>query len=214
MILKDIQILLVSKFPIIRWGLIHVLQEFEQNFIFFEAGTEENAKLHLRQNRIDIMILHTGVDTGTLISLLAYCKKQERNIAVIIIGNHKKPSRIQKLFEKEIKSVISCECELSDIKRAFSCVLNGEVYISHVFINSIFQTLGEEGEVMPHDTLSVRELQVFFLLVKGESLKEIANKMSLSDKTVSSYRSRIMQKFTMKSNAELIRYAYEQQLMN
>jgi len=100
-----------------------------------------------------------------------------------------------------------------ELIKAIKKIAQGGKYITSSLSEKLFSILSQDTERLPHETLSDREYQVMRMLASGKTLKEIADELSLSIKTVGTYRSRILEKMGMKKNAELIHYAIKNRLI-
>ena len=134
-------------------------------------------------------------------------------LPVIILSSHDEEKYALRALKSGAFGYINKGCATNELLIAIKQVFQGQKYLPPTITNHLIQNLGTEVEKMPHESLSNREFEVFLLISKGTSNKQIANQLFLSEKTISTYRSRILDKMQMKNNAQLILYANKQKLL-
>jgi DNA-binding NarL/FixJ family response regulator len=193
----------------VRQGLKTIISEHSDLSIAGEAENGNQVLKILKKTKVDVVLLDfdmpekNGLDT--LIELKALYPKLPVMILSIFPEDHY-GTRFLKAGASGYLQKSSATDQLIDAIRK---VFNGGKYISSALTDKLVTGLNKDKEQFLHESLTDREFQVFRLLATGKKLKEMADELCLSINTISTYRSRILQKMDMKSNADVIRYAIE-----
>jgi DNA-binding NarL/FixJ family response regulator len=206
---SSIKVLVADDHEIGRQGLKTIISEHSDLSIVGEAENGNQVLKILKKTKVDVVLLDfdmpekNGLDT--LIELKALYPKLPVMILSIFPEDHY-GTRFLKAGASGYLQKSSATDQLIDAIRK---VFNGGKYISAALTDKLVTGLNKDNEQFLHESLTDREFQVFCLLATGKKLKEIADELCLSINTISTYRSRILQKMDMKSNADVIRYAIE-----
>ncbi len=206
---SSIKVLVADDHEIVRQGLKTIISEHSDLSIAGEAENGNQVLKILKKTKVDVVLLDfdmpekNGLDT--LIELKALYPKLPVMILSIFPEDHY-GTRFLKAGASGYLQKSSATDQLIDAIRK---VFNGGKYISSALTDKLVTGLNKDKEQYLHESLSDREFQVFRLLATGKKLKEMADELCLSINTISTYRSRILQKMDMKSNADVIRYAIE-----
>jgi DNA-binding NarL/FixJ family response regulator len=206
---SSIKVLVADDHEIVRQGLKTIISEHSDLSIAGEAENGNQVLKILKKTKVDVVLLDfdmpekNGLDT--LIELKALYPKLPVMILSIFSEDHY-GTRFLKAGASGYLQKSSATDQLIDAIRK---VFNGGKYISSALTDRLVTNLNRDHERPLHESLTDREFQVFCLLATGKKLKEIADELCLSINTISTYRSRILQKMDMKSNADVIRYAIE-----
>jgi len=205
----SIKVLVADDHEIVRQGLKTIISEHSDLSIAGEAENGNQVLKILKKTKIDVVLLDfdmpekNGLDT--LIELKALYPKLPVMILSIFPEDHY-GTRFLKAGASGYLQKSSATDQLIDAIRK---VFNGGKYISSALTDKLVTSLNKDKEQFLHESLTDREFQVFRLLATGKKLKEMADELCLSINTISTYRSRILQKMDLKSNADVIRYAIE-----
>ena len=205
----SIKVLVADDHEIVRQGLKTIISEHSDLSIAGEAENGNQVLKILKKTKVDVVLLDfdmpekNGLDT--LIELKALYPKLPVMILSIFPEDHY-GTRFLKAGASGYLQKSSATDQLIDAIRK---VFNGGKYISSALTDKLVTGLNKDKEQFLHESLTDREFQVFRLLATGKKLKEMADELCLSINTISTYRSRILQKMDMKSNADVIRYAIE-----
>jgi DNA-binding NarL/FixJ family response regulator len=150
----------------------------------------------------------SGVDT------LAAIRARAPDLPVLILSGYAEEHYATTLLRQGASGYLNKECDPQEIVRAIRTVARGRRYITAGVAERLAEGLHGSGDVPLHEQLSERELQVFLRLAKGETVGHIAEGMSLSVKTVSTYRTRVMEKMHLASNSDLTYYALKNGLID
>ena len=206
---SSIKVLVADDHEIVRQGLKTIISEHSDLSIAGEAENGNQVLKILKKTKVDVVLLDfdmpekNGLDT--LIELKALYPKLPVMILSIFPEDHY-GTRFLKAGASGYLQKSSATDQLIDAIRK---VFNGGKYISSALTDKLVTGLNKDKEQFLHESLTDREFQVFRLLATGKKSKEMADELCLSINTISTYRSRILQKMDMKSNADVIRYAIE-----
>ena len=206
---SSIKVLVADDHEIVRQGLKTIISEHSDLSIAGEAENGNQVLKILKKTKVDVVLLDfdmpekNGLDT--LIELKALYPKLPVMILSIFPEDHY-GTRFLKAGASGYLQKSSATDQLIDAIRK---VFNGGKYISSALTDRLVTNLNRDQEQFLHESLTDREFQVFRLLATGKKLKEMADELCLSINTISTYRSRILQKMDLKSNADVIRYAIE-----
>ena len=206
---NTIKVLVADDHEIVRQGLKTIISEHSDLSIAGEAENGNQVLKIVKKTKVDVVLLDfdmpekNGLDT--LIELKALYPKLPVMILSIFPEDHY-GTRFLKAGASGYLQKSSATDQLIDAIRK---VFNGGKYISSALTDKLVTGLNKDKEQFLHESLTDREFQVFRLLATGKKLKEMADELCLSINTISTYRSRILQKMDMKSNADVIRYAIE-----
>ena len=206
---SSIKVLVADDHEIVRQGLKTIISEHSDLSIAGEAENGNQVLKILKKTKVDVVLLDfdmpekNGLDT--LIELKALYPKLPVMILSIFPEDHY-GTRFLKAGASGYLQKSSATDQLIDAIRK---VFNGGKYISSALTDKLVTGLNKDKEQFLHEALTDREFQVFRLLATGKKLKEMADELCLSINTISTYRSRILQKMDLKSNADVIRYAIE-----
>ena len=205
----SIKVLVADDHEIVRQGLKTIISEHSDLSIAGEAENGNQVLKILKKTKVDVVLLDfdmpekNGLDT--LIELKALYPKLPVMILSIFPEDHY-GTRFLKAGASGYLQKSSATDQLIDAIRK---IFNGGKYISSALTDKLVTGLNKDKEQFLHESLTDREFQVFRLLATGKKLKEMADELCLSINTISTYRSRILQKMDLKSNADVIRYAIE-----
>jgi len=206
-------VLIVDDHPIVRRGLKQVLQD-EPDLSIAEAGTAREALGHIGQQPFDLVIADIDLPGMNGIELLKEIKRQYKNTPVLMLSVYPEDQVAVRVLRAGASGFLSKETAPEQLVVAIRKILDGGKHISERVADLLVMNLGESGERTLHEKLSDREFQILSLFGEGKTVKQIAEALSLSVPTVSTYRARILNKMEMKSTAELVRYAIQNRLSN
>jgi two-component system, NarL family, invasion response regulator UvrY len=208
-----IQIFIVDDHAIFREGLRKVISDTPGMEVAGEAqsGPEALQKI-LSSNAYDVVILDLGLPGVGGFDVLRTLKTERPSLPVIIMSIHTEEEYAVMVLKESASGYLTKESVPADLIKAIQKAVVGGTYVSESLGERFAGKLLGRTENKPHESLSNKEYQIFCLIVEGKSIKEIANELSLARPTVSTYRTRILRKMNMKSNAELVRYAVKHNL--
>ncbi len=208
-----IRIAIVDDHAVVRAGLRQFLVEQMDFQVTGEAANGREALDIVRRRDADVIVLDLSMPDQNGVDLLAAIKAREPDLPVLILSGFPETHYATTLLRQGAAGYLNKECDPEDIVRAIRTGARGRKYITPAVGELLADGLNGNPDALPHEQLSERELQVFLRLAKGETVGNIADSMSLSVKTVSTYRSRVMEKLKLASNSDLTYYALKNGLI-
>ena len=201
------RVLLVDDHAIVREGLKRVLAGMGEGVQVGEATNAARA-LHLaRKTEWDCALVDIALPGKTGLELLKELKRERPNLPVVVLSMFPEEQYAVRMLRSGASAYLNKESAPEQLVDAIRAVLRGEKYLSPRMATQIASRMGVESARPPHETLSDREFTVMRMMASGVTPRDIAQQLSLSIKTVSTYRSRILQKLGLANNAQLIAYA-------
>jgi two-component system invasion response regulator UvrY len=205
--------LLVDDHAIFRHGVKQILLQHDRQVKIGEAATAEAALQLVRDSRWDIAILDLSLPDRSGLQLLADLKREHPELPVLVLSMHAEDEYAVRALRIGASGYVTKESAPEELVTAVQRIMRGGRYMTPALAEKIaFSYAAPAAQEKPHHILSERELEILQLIGAGKSLKEIAAMLSLSVKSVSTYRSRVLEKMTMSTNADLIRYVVENNL--
>lgn len=202
-----LRIAIVDDHQIVRAGFREMLAE-ELGFAFpFEAASGEEALQGLREHEVDVLLLDLSLPGQSGIDVLRAARQRYEKLRILVLSGFPEERYALAMIRSGADGYLCKDCSREDLINAIHAVAQGRRYLSPRTAELLAEELTGGGGGAPHEKLSDRELQVFLRLARGESVSDIAAVLNLSVKTVSTYRSRLLEKLQVSSNAELATYA-------
>ncbi len=202
-----IRIAIIDDHAIVRAGLRQFLAEHEDLAVVAEAASGREALDIVRKAEVDVIVMDISMPGQSGIDALAAIRARAPTLPVLILSGFPEAHYATALLRQGASGYLNKECDPQEIVRAIRTVHRGRKYITAGVAERLAEGLGGGGDKPLHEQLSERELQVFLRLARGETVGHIAEGMSLSVKTVSTYRTRVMEKMQLASNSDLTYYA-------
>ncbi len=209
-----IRILLADDHPVVREGFKQMLADYEDMLVTGEAGTSQEVLNKVHKNDYDVLLLDIFMPGRSGLEIISELKKEYPKMAILVISAYPEEQYSVRALKRGASGYLLKLTAPEELITAIRAVSQGRNYISSSLAERLANMIKDDAQENPHERLSDREFQVMRMIVSGKSLKEIAEDLALSDKTVSTYRTRILEKMNMKNNAEIIHYAMEQGLVN
>jgi DNA-binding NarL/FixJ family response regulator len=206
-----IRVLVADDHAVVRRGLLQILEEAPDMVAAGEASTGREVLRALRQVGYDVLVLDISMPEGGGLEVLRQLQSLRPDLPVLILSVYAERQYATRTLRGGAAGYLTKDSAPDELVAAIRQVARGEKYISQSLAATLAEQLGN-GERAPHEALSDRELQVLRLLASGKRITDIAEDLSLSVKTISTYRSRILTKLNLESTADLIRYALERGL--
>jgi len=214
--MNRISILIVDDHAIVRKGLKELLKEKQPDIIVEEAADAESAIKKVMDKKPDLVICDLNMPGRNGIDALKQIKQISPGLPVLIMSMYPEDQYALRVLKAGASGYLGKGSIHEELIRAIQTVLQGKKYITPAVTAKIVDAFHSDGGNSPsfsHETLSDRDFHVFGLLASGKSVSEIATQLSLSSSTVSTYRSRILEKMNLRSNSDLTRYALERNLI-
>lgn len=201
-----IKIVLCDDHKLIRLGVTHILKEYPELELLEAVANSELLFKHLRELKPDVLILDIALPGRNGLDILIQVKNLYPNIHVLVLSMFPEEKFGIRMLKAGASGYVHKDCEPEDLVKAIKSVAHGKQYFGEKIPRLLFEELIGENDKLPHEILSDREFEVLLHLGNGKTISEIANILLLSVKTISTYRSRILEKMRMGSNAELANY--------
>lgn len=209
-----IRILVVDDHAVVRAGVHYILGSIPDMEIAGEAATAEEAIRLIRAQNWDIVLLDIAMPDKSGLDVLRQIKREKPNLPVLILSMHPENRYAVQMLRSGAAGYVQKEALANELVNAINTVMRGHKYISYG-VAELLTAEKEPGADRPlHESLSRREYEIFCKLSQGEGVTKIADSLCLSVKTVSTYRTRILQKMNMTTNADLIYYAIKEKLID
>jgi two-component system invasion response regulator UvrY len=209
-----IRIIIADDHPIVRAGMKQIISEASDMKVADEAGDGRQLLHKIRTEKFDVVILDITMPHIDGLDVLKQLKIEKPKMPVIILSIHPESQYALRVLKAGASGYVTKTSAPDELINAIRKVNRGGKYISASVAEKLAFQLEADFEEMPHEALSDREYQVLCMLASGKTVTEIADELALSVKTVSTYRSRILEKMSMKNNAELIHYAVQNKLVD
>ncbi len=207
------RILIIDDHEIVRDGLRNILNEQAEGNTFGEAGTSPEALALAAEQHWDVVILDLSLGGRSGLEVLKELKQIRPRLPVLILSMHSEEQYARRAFKAGAAGYITKDSPRTELVKAISKVADGGRYVSPTLAEGLVIDLERGSDRPPHEILSNREFEVMRLIASGKTVGEIAVLLSLSDKTISTYRARILDKMGMRTNAELTHYAIKNNLV-
>jgi DNA-binding NarL/FixJ family response regulator len=209
-----IKVFVVDDHAIVRRGLIDILSGAENISIAGEAEDYSGALKFLRSNPVDVAIVDIALPGQNGLELLRHIKQIGMDIQVLILSIYSEEQYAVRAIKNGASGYLTKDSAPDELLKAIYKVASGGKYISSALAERLADTLTMNNHLVRHEQLSDRELQVLLAIGSGLPLVEIAERLGLSPKTVSTYRTRILEKMDFENNAAIVRYVLEHNLID
>lgn len=206
---ESIHVLIVEDHPIVRRGLKDIIADEYPRTQFCEAGDSRTALEVFPQAKWDIVLLDINIPGRDGLEVLEQIRRFDPTVKVLIVSAFPQEEFAIRAFRLGAAGYLHKNQAPEELIAALNSILAGQPYVTASLAQTVIKALSENTHRAPHETLSPREIQVFRLIASGKSLKQIADELALSEKTVGTYRARIAEKTGLSSNVELTRYAFQ-----
>lgn len=207
-----VRILIADDHAVVRGGLRQFLAGTEDLKIAAEAATGNEALAHVRTGDWDVVLLDIALPDLNGLEVLKRIKRERPDLPVLIFSMFAEDEFAIPALNAGASGYLNKDSPPSQILTAIRTVVNGARYVSPTLAEKLLSGTASPGRTLPHETLSGREMEVLLLLSKGVSLTNIGERLHVSVKTVSTYRTRLLDKLGVQSNAELTRYVLQHKL--
>ena len=208
-----IKVFIADDHAIVREGLKQILAETRDIVVAGEAENGLDAIKLFRKSDCQVMLLDISMPDRSGIEVLKQIKKEKPELAVLMLSMHREDQYAIRSLEAGAAGYLTKQSAPRELVTAIRQVAGGLKYISAALAQELANHVGEDHEAPPHDALSDREYQTLTMIASGKTVGMIAKELSLSVKTVSEYRARLLVKMKLKNSAELTHYAIKNQLI-
>lgn len=208
------KVLIADDHPIFRAGLKEILSKDEEVELIGEAENGHKALDLARKSRWDVVVLDITMPGKGGLEVLQELRRERPKLPVLVLSAHPEDQMALRLIRAGASGYLTKDQAPKVLLTAIRKVLHGQKYVSESLAEKAVVEWASDSAKPLHETLSNREYQVMSLIAAGKAIKEIATELFLSVRTVSTYRTRVLEKMNMKTNADLIRYALQHKLVD
>ena len=209
-----IRVFIVDDHSLFRAGLRQILAKQGDMRVVGEAGNGTDAVAGIRERDCEVVLLDLTMPGVSGLAILGDIRRERPHAGVLVLSMHPEDQYATRVIKAGAAGYLTKESAAEELIAAIRKVAAGGIYVSPHLAEKLASSLQSTAEVPPHQLLSEREFLVFTQLVSGKKLKEIAHGLCLSEKTITTYRSRILMKMNLHNNAELVHYAIENKLID
>ena len=207
-----IKILVADDHAIVREGLKQIVRETSDMEVAGEAADGRQVVQMVANDDWDVVLLDIGMPGKSGMDILKELKAERPGLPVLMLSMYPEEQYAVRALKAGASGYLTKESVPDELINAIRKVSAGGKYVSSSLAEKLAYDLEADVEKPVHETLSDREYQVMIMIANGETIKDIADNLCLSIKTISTYRSRILEKMRMKNNAELMHYAIKHKL--
>ena len=199
---------------LVRRGLAELLREMDDFRVVGEASSGDELLRLVRDERVDVVVMDMSMPGPSGLDLVKSIKAEFPKLPILVLSAHPEDQYAVRVVRAGAMGYLTKESAEADLVEAVRRVASGKRYLTQNLAASLLDALDADPDEDPHAALSDREYQVLRLIASGMTVGGIAEQLSLSVKTVSTYRSRLLQKMGMSNNSEITRYALENGLVD
>lgn len=208
------RILLVDDHVVVREGLKQIIADIPDLFVAGEAGTAQEALQKALREKYDLIILDITMPGASGLDILKDLAMQKPGSKILVLSMHPEERYALRVLKAGAMGYVTKDRAPTELIEAIQTVLQGRRYVSPSLAEKLASDKIFAEEKPAHTVLSDREYSVMLMIASGKTMTDIAKELSLSIKTVSSYRRRILAKIKKTNNADLVRYVIENQLLD
>jgi DNA-binding NarL/FixJ family response regulator len=209
-----IEVLLADDHAIVRAGLKELLEDTGDITVAGEATNGQEVMAQIRARDFDVAVLDMTMPGRSGIELIKLVKDEKPKLRILVLTMHSEEQYAVRALKAGASGYLTKEAAADQLVAAIRRIAGGGAYVSPETAERLVLDTGPQAVAAPHTLLSDREFQVLQMIAAGRTVGEIARRLSLSVKTVSTHKTRILQKMGLANQAELIRYALEHRLLD
>jgi DNA-binding NarL/FixJ family response regulator len=211
---KTIRVVIADDHTVVRRGMAVLIEQNSDIKVVADFNNGLDAKKWLDSNSCDVVLLDIAMPGIGGVDLLGHLRITQPKLPVVILSSYSEDQYAVRMIMDGAAGYLNKECAPEEVVNAVRIANSGSRYFSASVAGLLADTLAGSGAKLPHESLSIRELQIFTMLASAKTVTQIATKLNLSSKTVSTYRTRILEKMNMDNNAQLMRYAVDNRLID
>jgi two-component system invasion response regulator UvrY len=208
------RILLVDDHPVVRQGIKQVLSGAFSSAVVGEAANAEEGLTEVRSTDWDVLVLDLTLPGVSGIELLKDLRRERPALPVLVLSIHPPDQFARRAMNAGAAGYLTKDSTPTELVKAVTEVIAGRRYLNPAVAEELVRHQQPERSLRPHEALSDREYQVLRMIASGLTVSQISTRLSLSVKTISTYRARLLEKMGMKTTAELMHYGIQQGLVD
>jgi len=191
---------------IVREGLKQIINVFDGFEVVIEAESGEQLINKLRDIEVDLLILDVSLPGRSGLEVLKQIKGMQPDLGVLVLSMYPEDQFAIRMLKAGASGYLHKDSAPEVLKQALTTISNGGEYLSDKITKLLYREMSSDGAELPHKRLSDREYEVLLYIGEGKSISEIAAQLSLSVKTISTYRTRILEKMNIENNSDMVKY--------
>ena len=207
-----IKVLIADDHAVVLEGLKQILSETPDIIVAAQATDGQEVLEKIRTLNLDAVVLDIGMPGRSGLDTLMHIRRERQTLPVLVLSIHPEDQYAVRVLKAGASGYLTKDSAPDQLIAAVRKVVSGGKYVSPTLAEKLAFDLEADADRPLHETLSDREYEVLCMIALGKTVKEIADKLSLSVKTISTYRARILEKMKMKNNAELTHYVIREGL--
>jgi DNA-binding NarL/FixJ family response regulator len=208
------RVLIADDHALVRDGLRHIFQGASGFEVIGEANDSASTVALIRERAADVLVLDLSMPGRNGVELIKQIKEERPTLRILVLTMHAEQQYAVRAFKAGASGYLTKESASAELVAAATKVAAGGVYVSLAMAERFAQSLNEPTDLLPHQRLSDREFDVLKRIAAGQTITEIAAELCVSAKTVSTYKTRILEKMQMPHEAALVRYAVRHKLVS
>ncbi len=209
-----IRVLIADDHAVVRQGLKQILGDTPEMLVAGEAINGQEVLDKVRAEAWDVVILDISMPDHSGLDILKQLRSERPKLPVLVLSMYSEDQFAVRVLKAGASGYLTKESAADELVKAIRKVVSGGTYVSSFLAEKLAFEIGTDSNMLPHETLSDREFQVLRGIAAGKSVTEIAAELYLSVKTVSTYRTRMLTKMNLGTNAELMHYAIRNHLID
>ena len=207
-----IKVIIVDDHPVVRRGLKQILQEESDVKVVGEAENAQEAFKIIRRTDCNAVVLDISLPGASGVEILKQLKYEYKKLPVLILSVHPEEQYAVRVMKAGASGYLTKESAPEELVKAIRKIISGGKYVSSSLAEKLMTDIDASGKPR-HEKLSDREFEIMRMIARGKAIKTIAEELNLSEKTVSTYRTRLLEKMNMTTNAEIISYVLKNKLI-
>jgi len=212
--MAEVRVLIADDHAVVRQGIRQILSDAPEVRIVAEASTGAEALELMRESDVDLVILDLSMPGLNGLDVVRQLRHDSPAVRILVLSVHPEEQYAVRVMKAGASGYLTKDSAPEQLISALRYIAGGHKYVTATLAERLATELESGSDKLPHETLSDREYQVMLLLAEGLRVQDIAEKLTLSAKTVSTYRTRLLQKMNMRSSTEIVRYALRHGLIN
>jgi DNA-binding NarL/FixJ family response regulator len=204
-----INVILADDHVLFREGIKKILSDTDDIVVTDEVGNGQTLIDRVKKNAYDVILLDISMPGRSGLDVLKQLMCEKRDYNVLALSMHSEEEYAERMLQAGASGYLVKQCIPKELITAIRKVSSGRKYVSSSLAERLASRLGKKSDKVLHERLSDREFEIMCLIASGKPIKEIAEELSLSSKTVSTHRAHILEKMGMKHNSELMHYALQ-----
>ena len=208
-----IKVILADDHKLFREGIKKILADTDDIAVVDEVGTGQLLIDKVYKGAYDVVLLDISMPGRSGLDVLKQLMYEKHDFHVLALSMHSEEEYAERMLQAGASGYLVKQCEPNELITAIRKVSSGRKYVSSSLAERLASRLGKKSGEILHEALSDREFEIMCLIASGKQIKEIAEELSLSGKTVSTHRAHILEKMGMKNNSQLMHYALQNHLV-